>query len=94
MESDMSFLGLIGAASALVQFVMLTLVAASIASWIMIYQRWSYYRSLQSSDRAFESDFWSGEDLSQLYARSREDSSRVLVGLEAIFVAGFKEFLL
>lgn len=88
----MSFLGLIGAASALVQFVMLTLVAASIASWIMIYQRWSYYRSLQSSDRAFESDFWSGEDLSQLYARSREDSSRVLVGLEAIFVAGFKEF--
>lgn len=87
----MSFLGLIGAASALVQFVMLVLVAASVASWIMIYQRWSYYKSLSESDTAFEERFWSGDDLGALYNELNSDD-RPLAGLEAIFFAGFKEF--
>ncbi|RMA79254.1 protein TolQ [Umboniibacter marinipuniceus] len=88
----MSFLGLIGGASFLVQMVMLTLVAASVASWVLIYQRWSYFKALAESDENFEERFWSGDDLGKIYASITSDKSSVPVGMEAIFVAGFKEF--
>jgi biopolymer transport protein TolQ len=88
----MSFLGLIGGASFLVQMVMLTLVAASVASWILIYQRWSYFKALAESDQSFEDRFWSGDDLGKIYAEITSDKANVPVGMEAIFVAGFREF--
>ncbi len=89
----MSFIGLISEASFLVQFVMLVLVSASIASWVMIYQRTSFYKALKISDEIFEERFWSGDDLGRLYSElQKEQESRTLVGMEGIFLAGFKEF--
>jgi len=87
----MSFVGLISEASLLVQMVMALLVAASIASWVMIYQRISFYNALKKSDDAFQERFWSGDDLGSLYSELNSEE-RTLVGMEAIFVAGFKEF--
>ncbi|WP_314409307.1 protein TolQ [Pseudomonas kuykendallii] len=87
----MSMWSLISNASVVVQLVMLVLVAASITSWIMIFQRASMQRAAKKSLDTFEERFWSGIDLSKLYrqAGSNPDPDS---GVEQIFRAGFKEF--
>ena len=92
MHADMSFIGLISQASFLVKAVMLTLLAMSLASWTIIFQRNKALKeALKSADR-FEDRFWSGIDLSKLYQESsaRRDS---LQGSEKLFHAGFKEYI-
>ena len=87
----MSMWSLISNASVVVQLVMLVLVAASITSWIMIFQRATMQRAAKKSLDTFEERFWSGIDLSKLYRQAGSnpdpDSGGVL-----IFRAGFKEF--
>ncbi len=87
----MSMWSLISNASVVVQLVMLVLVAASITSWIMIFQRATMQRAAKKSLDTFEERFWSGIDLSKLYrqAGSNPDPDS---GVEQIFRAGFKEF--
>ena len=87
----MSMWSLISSASLLVQLVMLTLVAASVISWVMIFQRSNAIRAAKRALDNFEDRFWSGIDLSKLYrqAGSNPDPDS---GLEQIFRAGFKEF--
>lgn len=92
MEADqMSMWYLIASASVLVQLVMLTLVAASVISWVMIFQRSTALRSAKTALDDFEDRFWSGIDLSKLYRQvtGNPDNNS---GLEQIFRAGFKEF--
>ena len=50
-----------------VQLVMLTLVAASVISWVMIFQRSTAIRAAKRALDNFEDRFWSGIDLSKLY---------------------------
>jgi len=82
---------LVSNASIVVQLVMLTLVAASVTSWIMIFQRSNLLRAGRRALESFEERFWSGIDLSKLYrqAGSNPDPDS---GVEQIFRAGFKEF--
>ncbi|CAH9051634.1 Tol-Pal system protein TolQ [Pseudoalteromonas holothuriae] len=91
MESGLNFIDLILKASLLVQLVMLTLVGMSIASWAIIFQRKGIIGRAVIDAREFEKKFWSGMDLSKLYG---ELSTKVTqaTGLEAMFIAGFKEF--
>ncbi|SDH96185.1 protein TolQ [Pseudomonas panipatensis] len=86
-----SMWSLISNASLVVQLVMLILVAASVTSWIMIFQRSNMMRSAKKALDGFEERFWSGIDLSKLYrqAGSNPDPDS---GVEQIFRAGFKEF--
>jgi len=88
---NMSIWSLISHASLVVQLVMLTLVAASVISWVMIFQRSTAIRAAKRALDNFEDRFWSGIDLSKLYrqAGSNPDPDS---GLEQIFRAGFKEF--
>jgi len=87
----MSMWSLISNASLVVQLVMLTLVAASVISWVMIFQRSNALRAAKRALDGFEDRFWSGIDLSKLYrqAGSNPDPDS---GMEQIFRAGFKEF--
>ncbi|MCL5041584.1 MAG: protein TolQ [Gammaproteobacteria bacterium] len=87
----MSMWYLIASASVLVQLVMLSLVLASIVSWVMIFQRISAIRASKQALDEFEDRFWSGVDLSKLYREvtGKPDPDS---GLEQIFRAGFKEF--
>ena len=87
MQEQISVWGLIGDASFVVQLVMLTLLAASVISWYLIFQRSSYFKSARAEQLAFEERFWSGMDLSRLYRESENTP-----GLEYVFRAGFKEF--
>jgi biopolymer transport protein TolQ len=73
---------------------MVILMLASMLSWYMIVQRFIYFRNARDEMYSFEERFWSGIDLSQLYREGNEKSAdgHVLLGMESIFRAGFKEF--
>ncbi|MGN0920637.1 MAG: protein TolQ [Cellvibrio sp.] len=90
-ENSLSVVHLILEASFLVQLVMLLLVAASVVSWVMIFQRYQYQRRATEAFTNFEAQFWSGIDLNQLYRQSSSNPESA-EGIENIFRAGFKEF--
>ncbi|HKK06024.1 MAG: protein TolQ [Gammaproteobacteria bacterium] len=91
MSADLTITHLVLNASTLVQLVMLLLLAASLLSWTLIFQKWQAIRYARSHAEQFEKRFWSGADLSELYRKisSRRDQA---AGMETIFEAGFSEF--
>jgi len=91
VTEPLSIVQLVFNASVLVQIVMLLLLMASVASWVMIFQRFFALNRVQKSMEDFEDHFWSGIDLRQLYGElSAADHD--LSGMETLFVAGFKEY--
>ena len=84
-------LALVLHASIPVQLVMLLLLFGSVASWVIIFRKKRVLdRAEREADR-FEERFWSGAELSKLYAGATE-RNRDVEGLEAIFEGGFREF--
>lgn len=75
-----------------VKLVLLFLIGASVISWTYILQRAFYLREVRGASEEFENLFWSGGDLSEFYSKSVKNKVG-LKGMEAIFLAGFKEFL-
>lgn len=94
MEEQLSLIDLVLHASFTVQLVMAILMLASMLSWYMIVQRFIYFRNARDEMYVFEERFWSGIDLSQLYREGNEKSAdgEVVLGMESVFRAGFKEF--
>lgn len=92
MNFDASLIGYFVQAGLVVKAVMLLLLCASVFSWAYILQRTFYLKEVDKSSGNFEKAFWSGQDLSKLYNPDRRDATSV-IGMEAIFQAGFKEFL-
>ena len=90
MSEPLSIYALVANASLLVQIIMALLAAVSVASWVMIFQRWRALDRIQLELNEFEDYFWSGIDLRELHRDLRDDSS--LTGIETVFVAGFTEF--
>lgn len=92
MNGQMSILSLMLHASLLVQLVMLILLMLSVVSWTFIFQRGKVLKDVTYYSDEFEDLFWSGGDLVKLYENisSKRGESR---GMEAIFKAGFKEFM-
>ena len=91
MTYDTSLLNYFLHAGIVVKVVMLLLIGASIFSWTYILQRSAYFSFMNLAARKFENNFWSGDDLSKLYA-SESNRNQPLNGLDAIFHSGFKEF--
>jgi biopolymer transport protein TolQ len=91
VPEQLSIFELVANASVLVQIVMLMLALASLASWVMIFQRWFFLRRVLESLDEFEDHFWSGIDLRQLYVEL-EGNEDDLTGIETVFVSGFKEY--
>ena len=90
MGEPLSILRLIARASVPVQFVIGLLLLASLSSWAIIFRkRRVIARARREADR-FESRFWSGADLAQLYRAI--ESSGGATGLAGIFEFGFREF--
>jgi len=94
MDEQLSLIALVLNAGPVVKAVMGLLLAASIASWYMIVQRLLYFRSANAEMLDFEDHFWSGVDLAELYREGNERAAEgtLLVGMEGVFRAGFKEF--
>lgn len=91
MEDQLSIWSLVFGASFVVQLVMLSLLAASFLSWVVIFQRRRVISGAQKAFKAFEERFWSGADLGQLYREANADPDSES-GAENIFRAGLKEF--
>ncbi len=92
MQTELSFLQLVLDASPLVQFVMASLVLASILSWTIIFDRSRMVRKARANADTFEDRFWSGIDLADLYRSVSRDKDS-MSGMEAIFHAGFREYV-
>ncbi|MDQ2695997.1 MAG: protein TolQ [Pseudomonadota bacterium] len=92
MTVDLSFTHLILGASPVVQAVMLLLVLVSVGSWAVIFKKRLLLSRARAAMDRFEDDFWSGVDLASLYTRIGQREEDV-AGAEAIFLAGFQEFL-
>lgn len=80
-------------ASLIVQAVMILLLMASIISWIVIFERYFNLKRIKQANKVFEEQFWSGEDLNDLYNSINEISNDELVGSLRVFKHGFAEFL-
>jgi len=91
MSNDLSVFHLITNASFVVQFVMFILLAASVISWTFIFYKRKEFRHTLEVTEEFEQEFWSGQDLSQLYKKITE-SEFESEGIEKIFLDGYKEF--
>jgi biopolymer transport protein TolQ len=89
-EGGMNLLQLILHASLPVQLVMLLLLLASVASWVIIFRKKRMLDRAEKEAERFEEKFWSGADLGKLYTAASE-RNRDVEGLEAIFEAGYRE---
>jgi len=78
-------------ASLPVQLVMVLLLFASVASWVIIFRKKRVLDRAEREANRFEERFWSGTDMSKLYAAATE-RNRDIGGLEAIFEGGYREF--
>src|ERR1700722_8949935 len=90
MPADLSIVRLVLDASIPVQLVLALLAFASVMSWAIIFSKRAVIsRARQEADQ-FETNFWSGGDLAQLY-RAVESGGRT-TGMANIFELGFREF--
>ena len=91
MNTDLSLVTLVLQASWVVKLVLLLLLAASIASWAVIFEKRRLIRQAMGAADVFERSFWSGGDLAEMYreiARSKDTP----LGMAGIFESGFREF--
>ncbi len=91
MNGDLDLLALVLGASLPVKLVMGVLLAASIASWMIIFRKQALLDRATREAEAFEERFWSGADLASLFKELSAKGDRI-GGLAAVFTEGFREF--
>jgi len=74
-----------------VKIIVILLMIASLVSWVIIFRKWLAIARAKREARRFEERFWSGAELSKLYAGTTQGRGGS-AGLEAIFESGFREF--
>jgi len=89
--SNLNLLQLVLDASIPVQLIMALLIVASIVSWVIIFRKRSVISRARKEAERFEERFWSGAELTKLYAGATQGRGPI-GGMEAIFEAGFREF--
>ncbi|OGS94148.1 MAG: protein TolQ [Gallionellales bacterium RIFCSPLOWO2_02_FULL_57_47] len=93
VTQDLSFIHLISNASILVQLVMGLLLLVSLMSWWYIFLKLFTIRNEVKLTEEFEEEFWSNQNLNDLYKQINSNSLRDQGALEHIFSAGFVEFV-
>ena len=89
---DISVLNLFLEAGIVVKIVMLLLFIASILSWIVIVERFNFFRKIKDDNDNFLKTFWGGKDLDTLYKEVSKDT--YLYGARNLFKNSFDEFSL
>jgi len=89
---DISVLNLFLDAGLVVKTVMIILLIASLLTWIVIVERYNFYKKIKLINDSFLDRFWSGEDLNNLYSEL-ENHEGPLFGSLGVFKSAFKEFL-
>ncbi len=91
MSNELHVWELITQASLVVQAVMALLLAASIASWMVIFRKRALLNGAEKAADRFEERFWSGTDLTSLYNQVTHNQEEER-GMVRLFTAGFAEF--
>jgi len=89
--TDLNVWHLVLNASTVVQLVILLLIAASLLSWTLIFDRLRVLKKARRMAEDFEDRFWSGGDLADLYHELDREKDGPK-GLANVFQAGFREF--
>ena len=89
--AELNYLQLVLHASWPVLIVMVLLLVASVMSWFVIFRKMGVFGRAGREADEFENRFWSGTEITALY-RAATDRNRVVVGMEAIFEAGYREY--
>ena len=92
MGNDLEIWSLIMQASWMVKLVMLLLLVASLASWVIIFRKRQVLSGAERETETFEEKFWSGADLTAMH-EAITSTHRSTRGMEKIFESGFSEFL-
>ena len=90
--NDISVLNLFLEAGMVVKTVMVILLIASLLTWIVIVERYNFYRKIRLINDSFLERFWSGDDLNLLYNEIK-DKKVPMYGALSVFKSSFKEFL-
>jgi biopolymer transport protein TolQ len=90
-SADLSFVSLFINAEPLVLFIMIGLVAMSVASWAVIIEKFTTLRAIADKTSDFESEFWSAKSLNHFYDRLKK--RRAKHPLAIIFSAAMEEWL-
>ena len=90
--NDISVLNLFLEAGMVVKTVMVILLIASLLTWIVIVERYNFYRKIRLINDSFLERFWSGEDLNLLYNEIK-DETVPMYGALSVFKSSFQEFL-
>ena len=87
---DISVLNLFLEAGLVVKIVMMLLFIASILSWIIIVERYNFFKKIKDVNDAFLSDFWTGRDLDVLYKEILKEEN--LYGAMNLFKNSYEKF--
>lgn len=90
VATDMTFIGLIMQASLLVKCVLLALLAASVASWVVIFSKRRLIKTTVTDMEWFEDRFWSGGNLRDIHSETQQETDTDH-GMPAVFNAGYEE---
>ena len=88
---ELSIVHLVAQASFFVKAIMGILLLLSLVSWWQIFIKWLHLGETRKSVHAFETRFWGGADVNNLY-RETASKGEAATGLEVLFTAGFSEF--
>jgi len=88
----MNMLHFITDSGPIVRLVLLILLATSVMSLTIIFQRINFFKNTKSLAKNFEKTFWSGVELAQLNENLNHKKEK-LTGLEHIFSSGFDAYL-
>ena len=87
---DISVLNLFLEAGLVVKIVMMLLFIASILSWIIIVERYNFFKKIKDVNDAFLNDFWTGRDLDVLYKEISKEEN--LYGAMNLFKNSYEKF--
>ena len=91
MEIQLSIIQLILEASLIVKLVMILLLATSIASWVVIFEKQRSVKEATKEYEELEDLFWSGKELDEV-GRILSKSFDTSRGPTTVFLSGLKEF--
>lgn len=89
VSQDLSMLSLFFRADIVVKGVMIILLFASIWSWAIIFEKVFKLKRLNAKANAFESSFWSGGNLEELYEKVKTNPSDPM---SAVFATAMREW--
>ena len=86
---DFSFFGMFWQADFIVQGVMIILLGASVWCWAIIWDKYKRLGNVRRRADEFESNFWSGNSLEELYERTRHNPDHPMA---ILFVSAMREW--